>query len=471
MNSFSASYKNLGRTVRTLHHLAHTFYRNIRPSLLNSMILKLAVPVVFGMLSQTVVWVTDTMMVGRLGKHSIASIGIGGIAHFTVLAFLMGFSMGIQVIVARRFGEKNDSEIGKIGVTALYLVIVFGSILSIGGATISEWLMNLLNKDEIVRRLSSEYLYFRFLGTIFFFLLFTTRAFTDGLGITTAGLASMIITCFTNIFLNWMLIYGNLGFEPMGVKGAAIASSLAGGAGLFAFPFYFYSKDLGKYFSHISWVFSWDHFREILKASTAPALAELLNNISFIIFTEFATIVGTTALAVTNMLFSTLSLSFLPGYAFGIAATTILGQALGAGKPKLAYHGAFRSAFFAACVMGSMGLVFIFWGKDMLSFYTKDQELIEEAYSPLLILGMIQVVDAYHMVIACALRGAGLQDFVFRAYTAASYLVFLPSAYFMGIYLGMGSTGLWSGIVAWVLVLASVFVVRFRRKDWVQNPV
>ncbi|EMM80028.1 MATE domain protein [Leptospira interrogans str. 2006001854] len=107
----------------------------------------------------------------------------------------------------------------------------------------------------------------------------------------------------------------------------------------------------------------------------------------------------------------------------------------------------------------------------MLSFYTKDQELIEEAYSPLLILGMIQVVDAYHMVIACALRGAGLQDFVFRAYTAASYLVFLPSAYFMGIYLGMGSTGLWSGIVAWVLVLASVFVVRFRRKDWVQNPV
>ncbi len=61
--------------------------------------------------------------------------------------------------------------------------------------------------------------------------------------------------------------------------------------------------------------------------------------------------------------------------------------------------------------MGSMGLVFIFWGKDMLSFYTKDQELIEEAYSPLLILGMIQVVDAYHMVIACALRGAGLQDF------------------------------------------------------------
>ncbi|EMY15689.1 MATE domain protein [Leptospira weilii str. Ecochallenge] len=155
--------------MRTLQHLAHTFYRNIRPSLLNSMILKLAVPVVFGMFSQTVVWVTDTMMVGRLGKNSIASIGIGGIAHFTVLAFLMGFAMGIQVIVARRFGEKNDSEIGKIGVTTLYIVLVFGGFLSIGGAAISDWLMNLLNKDEIVKELSSKYLYFRFLGTVFFF--------------------------------------------------------------------------------------------------------------------------------------------------------------------------------------------------------------------------------------------------------------------------------------------------------------
>ncbi|PJZ57664.1 MATE family efflux transporter [Leptospira barantonii] len=457
--------------MRTLHHLAHTFYRNIRPSLLNSKILKLAVPVVFGMLSQTVVWVTDTMMVGRLGKISIAAIGIGGIAHFTVLAFLMGFSMGIQVIIARRFGEKNDSEIGKIAITTLYFVIVFGSILSFGGAAISDWLMNLLNKDDLVRDLSSSYLFYRFLGTVFFFLLFTSRAFTDGLGITTAGLASMIITCFANIFLNWVLIYGNLGFEAMGVTGAAIASSLAGAAGLFAFPFYFYSKNLGKYFKHISWGFSWEHFREILKASTTPALAELLNNISFMIFIEFATVVGTTAVAVTNMLFSTLSLSFLPGYAFGIAATTILGQALGAGKPKLAYHGAFRSAFFAACVMGSMGLVFIFLGKEMLSFYTTDSDLIEEAYSPLVILGVIQIIDAYHMVIACALRGAGLQDFVFRAYTAASYLVFLPSAYFMGIYLKMGSTGLWSGIVAWVVVLATVFFIRFRKKDWVHNAV
>ncbi|TGM09585.1 MATE family efflux transporter [Leptospira barantonii] len=457
--------------MRTLHHLAHAFYRNIRPSLLNSKILKLAVPVVFGMLSQTVVWVTDTMMVGRLGKISIAAIGIGGIAHFTVLAFLMGFSMGIQVIIARRFGEKNESEIGKIGITTLYFVIVFGSILSFGGAAISDWLMDLLNKDDLVRDLSSSYLFYRFLGTVFFFLLFTSRAFTDGLGITTAGLASMIITCFANIFLNWVLIYGNLGFEAMGVTGAAIASSLAGAAGLFAFPFYFYSKNLGKYFKHISWGFSWEHFREILRASTTPALAELLNNISFMIFIEFATVVGTTAVAVTNMLFSTLSLSFLPGYAFGIAATTILGQALGAGKPKLAYHGAFRSAFFAACVMGSMGLVFIFLGKEMLSFYTTDSDLIEEAYSPLVILGVIQIIDAYHMVIACALRGAGLQDFVFRAYTAASYLVFLPSAYFMGIYLKMGSTGLWSGIVAWVIVLATVFFIRFRRKDWVHNAV
>ncbi|TGL63340.1 MATE family efflux transporter [Leptospira sarikeiensis] len=446
-------------------------FRAYRPSRLNVKILSLALPVVFGMLSQSLVWITDTVMVGYLGQNAIAAIGIGGTSYYTLVAFLIGFSMGVQIIVARRFGEGKRSEIGKVGVSTFYLSVFFGILLSVSGLWISELIMFWVGPEQTVNALGTEYLYYRFIGSGFYFLGFCFRGFLDGLGFTKAGFVSMAVTTLANIFFNWIFIYGNLGVSPMGIGGAGLASSIAGLAGLLVFPIFFFYYKIGEYFEGVSLLPSIEHLKEIFKVGSPPGFEEGLVNVAFVIFSKIQGLISVLAVAASNVLFSTLSFAFLPGYAFGVAATTILGQAMGAKKYKLAYHSAFRSAFIAAHVMGLIGLCFIFFGKWIVYAMTRDESLVEECYPVLVLLGIIQIGDAYHMVIGAALRGAGMQNYVFRIYILLTYAVMLPSAYLFGIVWKGETLGLWTSIFVWIGSLSLIFVYEFKKKNWVKGTV
>ncbi|MFB5651043.1 MATE family efflux transporter [Leptospira wolffii] len=445
--------------------------RSYRPSRLNVKILSLALPVVFGMLSQSLVWITDTVMVGHLGENAIAAMGIGGITYYTLVAFLIGFSLGIQIIVARRFGEGNFKEIGNVGVATVYISLSFGVFLSLIGAAVSGPVMNSIGPDPIVNTLAKDYISYRFLGSGFYFLGFCFRGFLDGLGYTRAGFVSMAVTTVSNIVLNWIFIYGNLGAPAMEIAGAGLASSLSGLAGLLVFPFFFIYYKIRIYFEGVSFLPSWKHILEIVKVGTPPGFEEGFVNVAFVIFSKIQGLISVTAVAASNILFSTLSFAFLPGYAFGVAATTILGQAMGAKKFRLAYHSAFRSAFISAHVMGLLGLCFIFLGKSILSLITTNENLIEECYPALVLLGIIQIGDAYHMVIGAALRGAGMQNYVFRVYILLSYIVMLPSAYLLGVVYKGGTLGIWAAIFIWIGSLSLTFIYQFRKKNWMKGVV
>ncbi len=423
------------------------------------------------MLSQSLVWITDTIMVGYLGENAIAAMGIGGIIYYTLVAFLIGFSMGVQIIVARRFGEGNTNEIGNIGIATVYLSVVFGTLLSFLGPFISEPLMELIGPESVVNTLGKNYLYYRFIGSGFYFLGFCFRGFMDGLGFTRAGFISMAVTTLANVFLNWVFIYGNLGIPAMGIGGAGLASSLAGLAGLSVFPIFFFYYKLQSYFVEISFLPSWKHIIAIIRVGSPPGFEEGFVNVAFVLFSKIQSLISVTAVAASSILFSTLSFAFLPGYAFGVAATTILGQAMGAKKYKLAYHSAFRSAFISAHMMGLIGLCFIFLGKSILGWITSDHKLIEECYPALVLLGIIQIGDAYHMVIGAALRGAGYQTYVFRVYILLSYAVMLPCAYLFGILWKGGTLGIWAAIFIWIGSLSLIFIYQFRKKNWLKGTV
>lgn len=446
----------------------HKLRRIFLPTRLNRKILSMAIPVFFSMLSNTAIMIADTAMVGKLGALSIASAGFGGIVYFTVLAFLMGSSMGVQILTSRRFGEKSEEDIAKTAASGIYLALVLGSFLSVLGFLGGEAIMDFLGDDPEVIHLSGVYLSYRFAGTVFFFLIFSLRGFFDGIGLMHVGMISSILITVCNIFFNWIFIYGNLGFPAWGVKGAAFASAIAGIPGALVFIFFFFVKDVKCYFRLSYWVPDWAVLKELSYLGFAPALESSLTNVSFVGFTKLAGMLGTIPLAATNIVLTCLSLSFMPGFSFGIAATTILGQAMGAGKIRLAYEGTFRSATFSAIMMGSMGIIFIVFGKSLIQFFTLDPLVLSEAYPALCVVALIQAGDAYHMVVGSALRSAGLMYWVLYAYLGVSFFVMLPCAYFFGIYLGYGTVGLWSSIFIWLFILAVLFVKKFRQKEWVQ---
>ncbi len=447
--------------------MLHRIHRVLKLTRLNQKILTLAIPVFFGMLSYTAIMISDTAMVGKLGEVPLAAVGFGGMVYFSIFAFLMGGSMAVQIIVARRYGEKNDIGVGNALVNAIYISITIGIIMSLLGFIYSPQIMQLLGDDPEVINYAGDYLAYRFLGTGFFFLGFALRGFFDGIGIVQAGMLSSITAAVTNIFLNWILIFGNLGFPEMGVRGAAIASSLSSIPSLLIIFFFFFRKDVSPFFKAQVWKPNFEIIKELCVVGIAPAVEGTLTNLSFAGFYKIAGLISTTTLAASSVVISCMSLSFMPGIAFGIAATTILGQAMGQGKIRLAYQGTMRSATFSAIVMGTMGVVFIVFGRQLLAMFTDAPAVIREGYPALCIVALVQVGDAYHMVVGSALRSSGMMYWVMFAYLIISFLVMLPLAYLFGIVLKGGSIGIWAAFFIWILLLAISFVRKFRKKEWV----
>ena len=440
-------------------------------SKLNKHILELSLPVFFGMLSHTLIQVSDTLMVGKLGSEAIASAGLGGVAYFTILSFLMNGSIGVQILTARRFGEGNEIEIGKIGVSVLYFSFLAGAILSLLGFYLSGWVIAFVSDDPTIIVKASSYLAYRFLGTVFFFSVFALRGFMDGLGYTYVGMIAAFSSTFSNIFMNWVLIYGNLGFPALGVDGAAIASALSGLPAVLILLIFLFKKNIRYYLKKSNFQFDLSILRTANSIGLPSAIDGSLTNIAFMIFNKFAGLIGLNALAAFQIIISIISLSFMPGFAFGVAATTILGKGMGAGKFQLAKLGTFRSASFSGILMGIMGILFIVFGKEIIGLFSNESAVIKETYPALVVIALVQVGDAYHMVFGSALRSAGLVFWVLKMYAFISYVIMLPTAYFLGIYLGLGSTGLWSAISLWIVFLSAVFVWKFNQGDWKTHKI
>ncbi len=448
-----------------LKKLLHPLWMPFQKSRLNSTVLGLAIPVTIQMINHTLVMVADTKMVGVLGKESQAATSFGGMTYFTVLSFLLGSSIATQILIARRFGEKDYSAISNTIRAALSVSVIGGVVLSIIGFLIGGSIMEKLADDPTVTQLSTEYLSYRSIGTVFFFMIFILRGFFDGLGVTRIGMISSFLTTSSNVLFNYILIYGNFGSPAMGVKGAAIASALSGIPGVIVFLYFLFLPEYRKYlkfenpFPPISVYLEW------FKLGAAPSVDSCLTNLAFVFFSKLAGMVSTTSLAASGVVITIMSLSFMPGYAFGVAATTILGQSIGAKKFKLGYIGAFRSAHFSAYIMGFMGVLFLIFGRELASWFSMDQEVIHEVYKALIIVSVIQVGDAYHMVIGSTLRSAGHEYWVMATYLFISYGIFLPYTY-IAVTNGGGIVALWFGVFLWLFLLSITFVWKFSQRDW-----
>lgn len=152
--------------------MLHKIRRILKPTRLNQKILGLAIPVFFGMISYTAIMVADTAMVGKLGEVPLAAVGFGGMVYFSIFAFLMGGSMAVQIIVARRFGEKNERGVGITLVNSIYLSFVLGTLLSYFGYLYAPSLMAWIGDDPEVIEVAGVYLSYRFVGTVLFFCWF-----------------------------------------------------------------------------------------------------------------------------------------------------------------------------------------------------------------------------------------------------------------------------------------------------------
>ena len=428
---------------------------------------KLAYPIILANLSLTLLSVVDTAMLGRLSPAALAAAGIGGVVYLTVVATLGALSLGTQTLTARRHGEKEMAQCGQVLDNSLALALILGGIFTLLSPWLAHSLPSYLESGPTMGRLLGTYIQYRFYGTIFVLLNLTFGGFFNGIGQTKVRMKGAVIITIANILLNYLLIFGKLGFPRLGVQGAALASTLATGL----LTVYYLVVSFGKRYRS-----EYRHFRpsniDLSKVGKIGRLSLPLMCRSFVgvggilVFFWIIGRIGTLELAASNILRSIYSLSYMLGGAIGAAATTLVGQNMGAERYERAEASGWEAVKLGMMAMGALGILFILVPAPIMRIYTDDLEVIQMGVIILRILGIAQIFSAIGIVLSPALIGAGDTRFILGVEMANTCLLYLPLAWFLGVQLGFGITGAWSTEVIYMLLYALTMAIRFRGGRW-----
>jgi multidrug resistance protein, MATE family len=433
-------------------------------------ILKLALPAIAGLSTQMVVSLVDAAMVGRLEntKYVLAAMGIGVLATWALVSFFSSLATGTHVIVARKYGEKDYDACSVTLNNSIMIALTIGVLVMFAAVFAAKHFAHLLAADPIVGDYAAQFIFFRFLGIPAFLVSVSYRGFFFGINKTKIFMFSGIMTNVLNIIFNYFLIYGSFGVVPkMGLAGAGLGSTLAT---TFDFLFYFTVSQLPSYRHRYrilkNFKFDFNVIKRIYKISLPVSFQNVFILLGFLSFITIMGFIGIKEQAATQAVISTLFMSFLPCFGFGIAAQTLVGNYIGSKKFNIAKIYGLETAKIASYYTILLGIVFILLPQYVLTIITTNQSIIDVAKPALRIAGFAQVFYATGVTLANGLQAAGKTLFVMLAESITNLLVFVPLAYFFGIYLKGGLIGAWLALPVYIILYSSVIFSKFKYGDW-----
>lgn len=428
----------------------------------------LAYPIILANLSITLLNVVDTAMVGRLSPAALAAAGIGGVAFLTVV-FSLGFalSMGTQALIARRHGEKEMSQCGNVLDNSLVVALILGGIFTLLSPWLARILSPYLESDPEMGKLLGTYIQYRFYGAVFALINLAFGGFFNGIGRTKIRMNAAIILAAVNILLNYLLIFGKFEFPRLGVQGAALASTLATALVTFYYLWVRLRKGYRSKYGYLHPAnIALSQIGKIGRLSLPLMLRMLVGMGGFLVFFWIIGRIGTMELAASNILRSLNSISYMVGAALGAAATTLVGQNMGAAKYERAEAFGWEAVKLGMIAMGVLSVLFIFLPAPIMRIYTNDLEVIRSGVTILRILGIAQFCHAFGTVLGPALIGAGDMRFILGVEIGNTCFLYLPLAWFLGVYFGFGVIGAWTAELIYVLFFALMMTIMFRRGKW-----
>lgn len=427
----------------------------------------MATPVILANISQTLMGLVDTLMVGRLGAEALAAVGLATLLFSALAMSLKHADVAAQTITARRVGEGRDSEVGAVLTTALSVAFAVGTLLMLVGLLWPHALMSLVSQDPEVRHLGEHYLRFRYAGMLPLLAFFMIKAVFDGIGWTRTGMFVGIGMNLANVGLNWVFIYGKLGAPEMGVAGAALASTVSAALAAIVILAAILRPPVRRRFG----ILHGSHFqkrliRPFVELGWPPAVQTLGNVLALLAFFFILGRISTVAVATGNVVLRIAALSFMPGVGVSIALQTLVGQSLGRRDKAGARRSIYVGVGLAVVVMGLFGLVFLFWPGGLMRLFSPSEELISAGKPILRVMGLVQIIDAVGLSLSGAMRGAGATRPVMMVDILTGFVMLPPLTWLFGITLGGGLLGAWWALLTWFTLYAVGMVVIFLRNDW-----
>ncbi len=415
----------------------------------------------------TLVGAVDTIMVGGVGAEAIAAVGITNQPKLILMALIMSLNVGVTAVVARRRGENNRQ--GALACLKQSLVISVGIslLLSVLGFLFATPLLHIAGAGEDI--LKDAVTYFRVLmcGIMLTSISLTINAAQRGCGNTKISMRTNLTANIVNVFFDYLLIGGHLGFPQMGVAGAALATVLGN---LVACVMSVWSVTKKDTFLTIKgwhgWAFDRKTVKSVMNISSGAMVEQVFMRVGFFVYAAIVARLGTIAFSTHQICMNIISLSFSFGDGLGIAAASLVGQSLGARRSDMAiiYGKTAQRVAFAASTL--LFFLFIFGRRFLVMLFTDEAAIIAQGAVILVIIAFTTHAQTSQVVMTGSLRGAG--DTKFVALTAfLSIAIVRPTlTWLLCMVASLGLSGAWIALLIDQYMRMSFNLARFSHGKW-----
>ncbi|HHW10307.1 MAG TPA: MATE family efflux transporter [Firmicutes bacterium] len=446
--------------------------RAYRPAVISG-VMALAWPAIVEQTLMMTVGIIDTAMVGRLGAVALASVGLGAQVMMIAITCFAAVSTGTSALVARFTGASEVDKACTVARQSLLLGTLLAVIMSFFLYFNAEAIVHVLFRTSAtdVLALAVAYIKILSLSVVPNFILIIINAVLRGSGDTRTPMLVMAVVNVINVMMNYLLIFGIGPLPRLEVRGAAIASAIAQTCGgLIVTCILFSGKTLIRLGIHDDYRPDFPTIRRILRIGIPAGLEQALMRAGQTIYTVIVSSLGTVAYAAHQIALNAESISFMPGFGFALAATTLVGQKLGAGEPREAERAGLTAAGLAAGIMSLMGAAFFLFPALFVSIFTHDAEVLAASAQVLRLIALSQPFLALSMVLAGGLRGAGdtrsvmwITGFGICAVRVCLALLFVR--------LGYGLFGAWMAMAIDLVFRGTACSWRFRQGRWKNTVV
>jgi putative MATE family efflux protein len=410
--------------------------------------------------------VTDTAFLGRVGEVELGASAIAGLFYISIFMLGFGFGIGGQILIARRNGERNYSDIGRITDNSLYFLFGLGLLLFILVKFFSPVILRPLIASDDIYRASIDFLQFRIYGIFFAFGNVLLRAFFIGTTSTKVLTYNALIMAGANVFLDYVLIFGNFGFPQMGIKGAALASSISEAiSAVFFFSYTIYMVDLKKYNLLRFARFEWKVVKTTLDISFSVMLQYFLSLAGWFAFFMIIEKMGERSLAISNIVRSAYIVLMIPVFAFGSITNSLVSNLIGEGKSDFVIPVIKKVAILNFALIGSVVLISAFIPRTLISIYTSDPELITQTVPTFYVVMSALVMFSFASILFNGVSGTA------NTATAlwielATIIIYLAVAWMLAVKLQLSIELVWTSEYIYFLVMSILSYLYLKSGRW-----
>jgi len=461
--NFKRSSLSIWKDIRSAISGTDADYTSIN---IHKAILLLSIPMVLELVMESTFALVDIFFVGKLGASAVAAVGLTETYLFLLYSVAMGLGTAVTAIIARRIGEKNRELAGRSAVQAVFLAIIGSVPFAFAGIFYGRELMELMGADQWVLTTGYHYTQVMLGGNVVIMLLFVINSIYRGAGDAAIAMRILLISNAVNIILDPLLIFGLGPFPELGIKGAAIATTIGRAAGV-AVQFWLLFRG-GK---HIRITVSqirpgWKIIKGMIRTSIGGVGQMIIGMTSWIFLVRILASIGSAAVAGSTIALRIMMFTFMPAAGMSNAAATLVGQNLGSGNPERAETAVWKIGLYNMLFLIGVSIIFFLFNRPLMTIFTSEPEVITVGSTWLRILSYSFFVYGWWMVSVQAFNGSGDTKTPTLINLVFFWLIEIPLSYLLAIVLGWGYSGVFWGCFFAETSVGLFTLWLFRRGGW-----